>query len=91
MMYRLRHTIGKNVVLFEDEIYRFNHTLDYDYDVENFKKEISLAQKSANPDDKMAHFQSAVKLYKGDYLPHTGATGLLANEMPFRKVFFARC
>ncbi len=35
-IYRLRHAAGKDVVLFEDEIYLFNRGMDYEADCENF-------------------------------------------------------
>jgi DNA-binding SARP family transcriptional activator len=71
----------------EDEIYLFNRAIDYDYDVENYKKEIALAQKAASPDEKMAHYQTAVRLYKGTYLPQIDATWFIAERNALHQDF----
>ena len=43
-IYRMRHAIGKNAVVLQEEYYTFNHTIDYEYDLEDFQKEIALAR-----------------------------------------------
>ncbi len=68
-IYRLRHALGVESVTLVDTGYRFNRTLDYDYDVEDFLQEISLAQASPDLALKVTHFSNAVALYKGPYLP----------------------
>lgn len=68
-VYRLRHALGKDVILLEQESYRFNHALDYEYDVESFLKENAQAQLAREPLQKLAHYREAIKLYKGTYLP----------------------
>lgn len=68
VMYRLRHAVGKEVVLFKEEIYRFNRLLDYEYDVDNFSREIQQAQAVREPEAKIAHLQAALKIYKGAFL-----------------------
>jgi DNA-binding SARP family transcriptional activator/tetratricopeptide (TPR) repeat protein len=68
-IYRLRHAAGKEVIVFEgDTIYKFNRGMDYEYDVEDFLKEIGLAQK-AGVSPVAAHYRRAIKLYRGRYLP----------------------
>jgi DNA-binding SARP family transcriptional activator len=67
-IYRMRHAAGKEVIVFEgDTIYRFNRALDYEYDVEDFLKEVSMAAKTKA--SQAAHYRSAIKLYRGRYLP----------------------
>jgi DNA-binding SARP family transcriptional activator len=69
-IYRLRHAAGKEVIVFEGDIfYRFNRALDYEYDVENFLKEIALAQKESNRVRAAAYYRSAIKHFRGPYLP----------------------
>lgn len=69
-MYRLRHAAGKEVIVFEGDIfYRFNRDLDYEYDVEGFLKEIAMAEKESHRARAAAHYQRALKLYRGPYLP----------------------
>ena len=69
-IYRLRHAVGKDTILFIDGYYRFNYSLEYEYDVETFRKEIYLAEKSDGIKQKISRFQTAIKLYNGEYLPN---------------------
>jgi ATP/maltotriose-dependent transcriptional regulator MalT/DNA-binding SARP family transcriptional activator len=68
-VYRLRHALGKEVILFDQDNYRFNNALDYEYDVELFLKENALGLKAKDPLQKLTHFREAAKLYKGAFLP----------------------
>ena len=67
-VYRLRRALGKNTVLLDQDIYRFNNKLDYEYDVEVFLKEYALATQSADPLKRLSHFREAIKTFKGNYL-----------------------
>ncbi len=68
-IYRMRHAVGKEAVVLQEEYYTFNHTLDYEYDLENFQKEIAMARNTNNPDRVTAHLMKAVEYYKGPFLP----------------------
>jgi two-component SAPR family response regulator/Flp pilus assembly protein TadD len=68
-IYRVRHALGTESVTLADEVYRFNRTLDYDYDVEDFLQEISSAQSTDDQSVKIQHLKNALALYKGPYLP----------------------
>lgn len=69
-IYRLRHAAGKDAILFLGENqYLFNRQSDYEYDVESFQKEISLAEKAETPEKRAAHYKNALKYYRGSYLP----------------------
>jgi len=68
-MYRLRHAMGRDTILLEDDYYRFNRLLDYDYDVENFLREMRLAQKSIMDSQKVEHCRKAIEFYQGPFLP----------------------
>jgi two-component SAPR family response regulator len=66
--YRLRRAVGKNRIILEQNIYRFNNTLDYSYDVELFLKEYALASNIEDPLQKLVHYREAIKHYRGSYL-----------------------
>jgi LuxR family transcriptional regulator, maltose regulon positive regulatory protein len=68
-IYRLRRAVGKDVILFEDNIYWFNRSLDYEDDAESFIREVEQGEKAEDPETIASHFQAALKFYKGDYLP----------------------
>jgi ATP/maltotriose-dependent transcriptional regulator MalT/two-component SAPR family response regulator len=69
-VYRLRRALGKDIILFDSvgDTYKFNTTLDYEYDVEMFWDEIARAELSEG-EDKVSAYKSAVNLYQGKYLP----------------------
>jgi LuxR family maltose regulon positive regulatory protein len=68
-IYRLRQALGQEVVLFEEDHYRFNRALDYEYDVEAFWRKLGHAQATADPGEQAATYRAAIRLYKGPYLP----------------------
>ncbi len=67
-LYRLRHALGREVILFENNMYFFNRHQDYDYDVEEFNSHLAQARISERIDDKIAQLRAAVKLWHGSYL-----------------------
>ena len=87
-VYRLRHALGREVVLLDQENYRFNNQLDYEYDVEQFLKENALGLQTRDPLQKLAHFREAAKLYKGDFLPEIAETWVLPLRESLRQICF---
>lgn len=68
-IYRLRRALGAESITHIDEVYRFNRTLDYDYDLENFQQEIDLADAAEDAESKILHYNNVLSIYKGPYLP----------------------
>ena len=67
-IYRLRHAMGTESVTLIEEEYRFNRTLDYDYDVENFLQEIALRPRDERSIDKNAPIYSMQWQYIKDLI-----------------------
>jgi ATP/maltotriose-dependent transcriptional regulator MalT/two-component SAPR family response regulator len=79
-IYRLRHAVGKDVILFNEDIYRFNHFMDYEFDAETFQKELEQAEKAWDAEKKIEHYRSAVNIYKGNYLPELSDLWVLTER-----------
>jgi two-component SAPR family response regulator/Flp pilus assembly protein TadD len=68
-IYRLRHAMSQNVVLFEHDTYLFNWELDYEYDVESFDRMVAVARTTNDPGERVTAYRDAVAIYGGPYLP----------------------
>lgn len=68
-IYRLRHSLGNETVLYEDDRYVFNRRLDFEYDVESFLTKLDQAKSCKRPEYKIKNLSEAVNLYSGAYLP----------------------
>ncbi len=70
-LYDLRHTLGDGEwIIFENGQYRFNYSLSYWFDVENFEDRLAEAEslRSKSPARAIVLFQQAIQLYRGDFL-----------------------
>ncbi len=86
-MYRLRHALGQDVVVFEQDCYRFNRDLDYEYDVETFLSKLDQAQAATEGNDQIPAYQAAVHLYRGDYLPDMEGEWIWAKREQLRDAY----
>jgi LuxR family maltose regulon positive regulatory protein len=68
-IYRLRHALGQEVVIFDADRYQVNRGLDYEYDVEAFLEKLAQARAATDLSERAAAYRAAVHLYKGPYLP----------------------
>jgi DNA-binding SARP family transcriptional activator len=69
-LYRLRRALHRDVVLFDEGVYRFNRDCTYWYDVEAFEQLIEEAGRAPAPaaDRKASLLGAALALYRDDYL-----------------------
>ena len=73
-LYRLRHALGQDIILFEDNRYHFNHLLDYDYDVENVSTLLAMAEATSRVEERIYHLHVATAFRSGPYLQDIDAT-----------------
>lgn len=67
-LFRVRKALFPEVILFEEDQYRLNPDVSYQYDVQEFEHEISQAELADNPVQKAYHHRRAVELYHGPFL-----------------------
>ncbi len=86
-VYRVRKATGKDTILLQDDYYRFNTELDYEYDVENFSKAIEQAELTDDPEAKVNYLNLAVNIYKGAYLPELEDTWVIPEREHLHQVY----
>jgi LuxR family maltose regulon positive regulatory protein len=90
-IYRLRRAIGKEVILFEDDRYLFNRSLDYEYDVDFFVNELAQAQIEEDPLEKLTRLQRAVQTYKGSFLPGLDELETITERERLQQIYENAC
>ncbi|MBN2118497.1 MAG: tetratricopeptide repeat protein [Anaerolineales bacterium] len=86
-IYRLRRAAGRNVIVFDEEYYRFNRAIDYEYDVEAFDSYLQRAHKMKDNLDRMEWLQKAVDLVRGPYLSEVDALWVLDERQRLGQVY----
>jgi len=86
-MYRMRHAIGSETVLFQDGYYQFNRSIDYEYDVQNFLTAIENARTTKNDGEKIKVLMMAVDRYKGVYLSEIDEVWAVADRQRYLNHF----
>jgi len=88
-IYRLRHALGSESISFIDDYYRFNRTLEYYYDTEDFTQELAIAEKATDSDEKIHHFIQAINQYRGVYLPKMDYEWAIVQREQYHRSFIA--
>jgi DNA-binding SARP family transcriptional activator len=68
----MRHAIGSEAVLFQENFYQFNRSVDYEYDVQCFLSLTDQAREEKDDEKRIQLLTRALELYKGPYLPDIG-------------------
>lgn len=87
VLYRIRYTIGSEIILLDRNRYAFNRAIDYYYDVETFEEKLRQAEAANQPGMKKELLQAALALYEGPFLPEGSGTWLMPERQRLRKQY----
>lgn len=79
-IYRLRHAVGQEVILFEGERYSFNRGVDYTCDLEEFHTLLDSARNSKDDQEIQGFLQKAVDLVRGPFLSNIEADWVMPER-----------
>lgn len=88
-IYRLRRAVGSEVILYEDDLYSFNHMTDYEYDVEAFEGFLFQAKLTQEPKMLIELLRKAVNLVNGQFLEDIYATWVISERERINQEFFS--
>jgi len=86
-IYRMRHAIGSEAVLFQDNYYQFNRSLDYEYDVQNFLAASSQAREEKDIEKQILSFLNSIEWYKGLYLPDIDEIWVIPDRQKYQEMY----
>ena len=79
----MRHAIGSEAVLFQDNYYQFNRSNDYEYDVQSFLNATNQAREEKNPDKQIEAYKTAINFYQGPYLLDMDYSWVMPDRQKF--------
>lgn len=86
-LYRLRRTVGPDIILLDGEHYRFNRLLDYDHDLDDFETYLTRARSAETDAERIENYEKAVSLVKGQYLADIGAAWAIIDRERIQQAF----
>ncbi|MFL7868287.1 MAG: tetratricopeptide repeat protein [Anaerolineales bacterium] len=88
-IYRLRRAVGSDAILFDNDLYSFNRSLDYEYDVDAFEDYLFQAKLTTESETQISLLQKAVELVKGHFLEDINGTWVLPERERLNKLFLS--
>jgi ATP/maltotriose-dependent transcriptional regulator MalT/two-component SAPR family response regulator len=86
-MYRIRQAIGQDVIVFEDDRYKFNRAINYSWDREGFDKLFEKLPQNIVRSQKRKLLEEAVALLKGDYLAGLDADWVVLDRLKYQEIY----
>lgn len=86
-IYWLRRAAGRNVIVFDDEYYRFNRDLDYEYDVEAFESYLQRAYLVQDLIERISLYRKAIELVQGPYLSELDGDWVLLERERLGRIY----
>jgi DNA-binding SARP family transcriptional activator len=86
-IYRMRNALDQEVIFFEDGIYRFDSSLDYEYDVELFLDYVEAGNSAPDAASRIEAYTRALSHYGGAYLPDTEASWTYLERERLRQLY----
>jgi DNA-binding SARP family transcriptional activator len=88
-VYRLRHAVGQEVILYEGERYSFNRSVDYTCDLDDFNLFLEAAGKSTDKKQVVELLQKAADLVHGPYLANIDADWVVPERVRLQEAYQA--
>ncbi len=88
-LYRLRRSLFRDSIVFEDGLYRFNRECSYRLDAEEFETAVDRAGPVADRGKRIAFLEEALALYQGDYLEGIYADWCIVERERLREQYLA--
>jgi two-component SAPR family response regulator len=88
-VYWLRRAAGRSAILFEDDYYRFNRGMDYEYDVEAFESYLKKAYQTRDVIERLSLYRKAVGLVDGPFLADLDADWVLIERERLGRIYRA--
>jgi ATP/maltotriose-dependent transcriptional regulator MalT/two-component SAPR family response regulator len=86
-VYRIRQAIGQDVIVFENDRYRFNRAINYTWDREEFDKLFEQLRQVTIPLERRKLLEQAVSFLKGDYLADLDADWTVLDRLRYQEVY----
>ncbi len=86
-MYRIRHALGQEVVIFDGENYSFNRALNYRWDREKFDDLLDSALDTSDAYKRSKFLSAAMELVKGPYLGEISSEWAVREQLKYKEIF----